>query len=92
MMVPVAHRPGPILAASPLPALAADVVNQYTQVGGVNRTHDSNGNLTDDGTYLFSYDFQNRLVRVTNKGSSQVVADYRFECARTSLGREDVMT
>ena len=33
---------------------ATDVVNQYTKVGGVTRTHDSNGNLTDDGTYLFA--------------------------------------
>ena len=55
----------------------------YTQVGGVNRTHDGNGNLTDDGVYLFSYDFQNRLVRVTNKQSQTVVADYRFD----ALGR-----
>ena len=32
---------------------ATDVVNQYTQIGGTARTHDNNGNLTDDGTYLF---------------------------------------
>ena len=32
---------------------STDVVNQYTQVGGVYRTHDGNGNLTDDGVYLF---------------------------------------
>ena len=62
---------------------STDVVNQYTQVGGVNRTHDSNGNLTDDGTYLFGYDFQNRLVRVTNKRTQTVIADYRFD----ALGR-----
>ena len=46
------------------------MVNQYTQVGGVTRTHDGNGNLSDDGTYLFGYDFENRLVQLTNKSTS----------------------
>ena len=32
---------------------STDVVNQYTTVGGTSRTHDGNGNLSDDGTYLF---------------------------------------
>ena len=81
MMVPVAHPSSPLLAAS-TPS-TADVVNHYTQVGGVNRTHDGNGNVADDEVYLFGYDFQNRLIRVTNRGTSQVVADYRFD----ALGR-----
>ncbi len=49
-------QPGPDHTA--YPALDGDVrfdvVNQYTQVRGVTRTHDNNGNLKDDGTYLFA--------------------------------------
>ncbi len=62
---------------------SADVVNQYTSVGGVTRSHDNNGNLTDDGTYLFGYDFQNRLVELKNKSTSLVIATYRYD----ALGR-----
>ena len=59
------------------------MLNQYTTVGGTARTHDSNGNLTDDGTYLFGYDFQNRLVELKNKSTSAVIATYRYD----ALGR-----
>ena len=59
------------------------MVNQYTTVGGTSRTHDNNGNLTDDGTYLFGYDFQNRLVELKNKSTSLVIATYRYD----ALGR-----
>ena len=61
---------------------AADVVNQYTAVGGVARTHDNNGNLKDDGTYVFSYDFQNRLVQVRQSGTLTLIADYHYDALR----------
>ena len=48
------------------------------------RTHDNNGNLTDDGTYLFGYDFENRLVeRAANSTTSALIATYRYD----ALGR-----
>ena len=47
------------------------MLNQYTTVGGTSRTHDNNGNLKDDGTYLFGYDYQNRLVELKNKSTSR---------------------
>jgi RHS repeat-associated protein len=62
---------------------AFDVVNQYTAIGGVNRTHDNNGNLVDDGTYLFGYDFRNRLVEVRLKSTQALVSSYRYD----ALGR-----
>ena len=58
---------------------ASDVVNQYTAVGGVTRTHDSNGNLTDDGTHQYLYDFKNRLVEVKLKSSGATVSTYRYD-------------
>ncbi len=76
-----------VLTTPPTPpstvTYASDVVNQYTQVGGVTRTHDNNGNLTDDGTYLFQYDFENRLVEVKLKATQAVIATYRYD----ALGR-----
>ena len=62
---------------------AADVVNQYTTIGGVTRGHDNNGNLKDDGTHLFGYDFENRLVEVKLKSTSALVATYTYD----ALGR-----
>jgi len=58
-------------------------LNQYTQVAGTNRTHDANGNLTDDGTHLFSYDYRNQIVQVKRKSDSTVIAGYRYD----ALGR-----
>ncbi len=62
---------------------ATDVVNQYTAIGGISRTHDNNGNLKDDGTHLYGYDFENRLVEVRLKSTTALVATYRYD----ALGR-----
>ena len=68
---------------------ASDVVNQYTAVGGVTRAHDSNGNLTDDGTHQYLYDFKNRLVEVKLKSSGATVSTYRYD-ARGRRVEKDV--
>ncbi len=60
---------------------AANCLNQYTQIGGVSRTHDDNGNLTDNGTYDFAYDYRNNLVKVM---CGQLVVS---ECVFDALGR-----
>ncbi|RLB45244.1 MAG: hypothetical protein DRJ42_30385 [Deltaproteobacteria bacterium] len=39
-------------------------LNQYTAIGQANRSHDDNGNLIDDGTCDFSFDYRNNLVEV----------------------------
>ena len=49
--------------------------------GAASRTHDDNGNLTDDGTYDFSYDYRNNLVKVMD--GEATVAEYEFD----ALGR-----
>ena len=58
---------------------AVDVVNQYTAVGGVTRAHDNNGNLTDDGTQLYVYDYENHLIQVKTKSSGASVATYKYD-------------
>jgi YD repeat-containing protein len=58
-------------------------MNPYTALGGVARTHDSNGNLTDDGTNTYHYDFKNRLTEVKLKATSASIVTYRYD----ALGR-----
>jgi len=55
----------------------ANVLNQYTAVGPVTPTYDGNGNLTYDGTFTYGYDAENRLISVSQDGSS--VASYAFD-------------
>ncbi|MCC7139441.1 MAG: hypothetical protein IT460_13540 [Planctomycetes bacterium] len=62
---------------------ATDVVNQYTAVGGVNRAHDANGNVKDDGTHLYAFDYLNHLTEVRLKATNALVATYRYD----ALGR-----
>ena len=56
-------------------------LNQYSDVGGTSRTHDDNGNLTDDGTNLYEYDYRNQLVRVKLKSGGATVATYKYDAA-----------
>ncbi len=44
---------------------------------------DNNGNVTDDGTYLFAYDYLNRLRTVTRKSDNALIAVYSYD----ALGR-----
>ena len=45
----------------------ANGLNQYTQVSGAGYCYDANGNLTLDGTYVYLYDVENRLVEMRAK-------------------------
>ena len=60
-------------------------VNEYTAIGGTSRTFDANGNLTDDGTNTYQYDFRNHLIKVTRKSDSVVIAEYAYDAV--GLGR-----
>jgi len=44
---------------------------------------DDNGNLKDDGTYLYDYDIENRMTRVQLKSGPELLADYQYD----ALGR-----
>jgi len=58
-------------------------MNEYTAVGAASRTHDDNGNLTDDGTNEYAYDWRNHLITVTRKADSYVLGQYYYD----ALGR-----
>ncbi len=52
-------------------------LNQYTSVNGVNYYWDDNGNLTQDEQASYTYDKENRLVKVTHNNGA--VADLIYD-------------
>jgi hypothetical protein len=58
-------------------------LNEYTSVGGTSQGHDANGNLTDDGTQTYHYDYRNQIVQVKLKSGGTLIASYRYD----ALGR-----
>ena len=62
-------------------------LNQYTKVGGTSRSHDKNGNLTDDGTNTYEYDYKNQIVRV--KQSSTTIAEYKYDALGRRVEKDD---
>jgi RHS repeat-associated protein len=57
----------------------ANNMNEYTSFAGVPQLHDDNGNLIDDGTNRYQYDFANRLRKVIRKADNAVIAVYRYD-------------
>jgi RHS repeat-associated protein len=60
-----------------------NAMNEYTQIALVTRTHDDNGNLTDDGTNEYAYNWRNQLVEVVRKSDAYVLGAYWHD----ALGR-----
>jgi len=58
-------------------------LNQYTAVGGTSRSHDGSGNVGDDGTYLYEFNYKNLICRVKLKSNSSTVGEYKYD----ALGR-----
>lgn len=59
-------------------ARTVNTVNAYATVGGAAQTYDANGNLRDDGTLRYAYDFSNRLVRVSQPNGT-TIARFRYD-------------
>lgn len=58
-------------------------MNEYASIGSVQRTHDACGNLTNDGTYRYQYDYKSQVVAVRSSANNSLVASYRYD----ALGR-----
>jgi RHS repeat-associated protein len=54
-------------------------MNEYTSFAGTPQGHSLNGNLTDDGERLFTWDFANRLVEVRRKVDNSLIAQYTYD-------------
>jgi RHS repeat-associated protein len=52
----------------------ANNLDQYTAIGSVTPTYDSNGNLTFDGTFTYGYDAENRLISASGGGNTAAYA------------------
>ncbi len=53
--------------------------NEITSRGGTTILSDDSGNEFDDGTYRFTWDFQNRLRTVTRKSDNALIAVYSYD-------------
>jgi RHS repeat-associated protein len=60
-----------------------DVVNELTKIDATHLTYDLNGNLQNDAAYIYAYDEENRLTRVTRIADSALVGQYQYD----ALGR-----
>ncbi len=47
---------------------AVNGLNQYTTAGPATFAYDDNANLTGDGTWTYTYDVENRLVKAVGGG------------------------
>lgn len=50
-------------------------LNQYTNIGGQPIAYDTNGNLTNDGSTIYTYDMENRLVSTSGSAASSFKYD-----------------
>ncbi len=69
----------PYGAGSSTVSYTANGMNEYTAVGGTTHTYDDNGNLKDDGTNTYEYDWRNHLIEVVDKSSSTTIAEYAYD-------------
>lgn len=55
-------------------AYTVNGLNQYSTVGGQAHCYDANGNLTADGSYVYLYDVENRLVAMREQTNTSCAA------------------
>jgi YD repeat-containing protein len=60
-----------------------DPVNELTRVDNTAYEYAAAGNLTKDGTYAYSWDYENRLTKVKLASDGSDVAEYTYD----ALGR-----
>jgi RHS repeat-associated protein len=56
---------------------AVNALNEYTTAGGASPTYDANGNLLDDGTHTYVYDFHNHLIEAKTGGVT--IGTYKYD-------------
>jgi RHS repeat-associated protein len=65
-----------------------ELYNRTTSLTSTNLTYDSNGQLTNDGTFSYSWDAFGRLRTVTRDSDQALIARYSYD----SLGRRQLAT
>ena len=74
-------------AATPSTVYTANALNQYRTVGAVTPSYDSNGNLTNDGTFTLGYDAENRLTSAVGAGNT---ASYTYDAQGASEAKQSM--
>ncbi len=54
-------------------------LDQYTKVDDTSFNYDKNGNLIDDNSFTYQYDYANRLTSVTRKADNTKVLSYLYD-------------
>ena len=67
----------------------ANNLNQYPTVGGVSRTMNSDGCLTGDGTWSYTYDLDNMLTQAAKTG---VTVDFVYDPFHRNIRKDDGTT
>ncbi len=62
--------------------------NEIATDAGTSLDHDDNGNLINDGTYLFRWDANNRLRTVTRASDNSLIAAYTYDCQNRRHSKE----
>ena len=60
-------------------AYVVDRANRYTQVGAEHLAYDAAGNLVQDATHTYHYDYLNRLVRVRYRASGTTLLTQTYD-------------
>lgn len=63
-------------------------VNELIKIDTANLAYDANGNTSNDGIFTYTYDDENRLVKVVRNSDAATVGQYRYD----ALGRRIVKT
>ncbi len=61
-------------------------LNQYTQVDSTALNYDQNGNLAGDGTWVYAYDYENRLISASKSGTT---ATYKYDVFGRRVTKDD---
>jgi RHS repeat-associated protein len=77
----------PYGGSSATESYTTNTLNQYTAVGGTSQTYDGNGNLTDNGTYKFKYDYKNQIREARLTSNNNLVATYTFDASGCRVGK-----
>ena len=69
----------PVAGSETTEARHHNKLHQITKAGSTTLTHDSSGNITDDGSRLLAYDAMNRVKTITRKSDSTVLGTYTYD-------------
>jgi RHS repeat-associated protein len=56
-----------------------NATNELIKIDSTSLIYDDNGNLTNEGTYTYTYDEENRLTKATRNSASAVVGQYQYD-------------